>query len=66
VKIHKQETPDGTLERVTFKADSGEDEAAFKAAVKAWETANGIVGSWEDFFNQCERMDKNSITVRVL
>lgn len=51
MKIFKQETSTGTLEKVTFRAGPGEDEATFKAAVKAWKVANGVIGSWEEFFN---------------
>ena len=62
MKVFRQETPAGVLEKVIFQAD-GDDFATFKAAVKTWETTNGIVADWEQFFDQVESIDLETITL---
>lgn len=63
--VLREELPDGTLQRVIFRADADEDQATFKAAVKTWETANGIVADWEEFFDYCELMEAGRVVLEA-
>jgi len=62
MKVFRQEEADGTLVKIIFQA---EDESFddLKAAVKVWETANGIVENWEGFFDCCESIQHERIVL---
>ena len=62
MKVFRQEEADGTLVKIIFQA---EDESFddLKAAVKVWETANGIVENWEEFFDYCEIIEAGRIVL---
>lgn len=62
MKVFRQETAAGTLVKVIFQAED-EDFDTFKAAVKTWETANGIVANWEEFFDYCESIERERIVL---
>lgn len=65
MKVYKQETPEGVMEQVIFRADPDEDQATFKAAVKAWEVANGVVENWEEFFDHVALIEPGRIVLNV-
>lgn len=61
--VLREENEAGVLQRVIFRAEPAEDFATFKAAIKVWETANGIVANWEEFFDECEGIDIDRVTL---
>lgn len=64
MKIYKEETPDGTLQTITFRADDGQTIEGFKNEVKAWLVVNQPMG-WEEFFNRLVMLEATRITISM-
>ena len=62
MRVIRLETTEGVLQTITFEREGAEEN--FQLAVKTWIATNAPMG-WEEFFNRAERIDNNSIILRM-